>query len=710
MSEALHSIHWYRVSALRPALRPHLQLVQHRYRGEPWYVIQNPVSGRNWRFSASAERIIRLMDGERTVDEIWIATGQGDDMPTQDEIVGLLAQLHSADALSIDMAPDLSELLQRERGRRSRELLGRFGNPWSIRTKLFDPDNFLNRSVHWVRPLFSRWAALIWIAVALYALVLCGMHSEELGNNLQDLANSPGSIVLALLLYPLIKAVHELGHAYAVKIHGGAVHEIGLMWLLLLPVPYVDASASAAFPRRSTRILVSSAGILAEGFIAAIAMVVWTLVEPGIIRATAYNVMLIAGVSTLLFNGNPLLRYDGYYVLVDLLEIPNLGSRANAHVGYLFRRWVLGQRDAHCASDTAAERRWLTVYAPAAFVYRQCLMLAIVLFIAAWSKALALVVAAWFIGTQLVYPCGKALYRLLDDPALQVARTRHWSRASAVAVVLIGLCFVPLRLTSSAEGVMWLPQFGEVRAGTDGELQDWLTFPGVAVHAGQPLAELIDPTADAKLARAAADYQAAQVRHLAARATNAVEAGTLLAKQQHTAIAYQIAADRAASRVLTSHVDGMFMAARPNDAPGRFYRQGELIGYVVAESTGTVITVVNQDDIGLLKTRTRSVQVRLSSHPSDVYAARITRMTPAGDFQLPSAMLGTQAGGKVAVAPDDPKGQRALARVFRVELTLDRPFERLGGRAYVRFDLGREALALRAYRSVRQLFLRRLDG
>jgi len=114
------------------------------------------------------------------------------------------------------------------------------------------------------------------------------------------------------------------------------------MWLLLVPVPYVDASAAAAFPGKRARMLVSGAGILAEAFIAAVAIIVWSSVEPGVVRAAAYQVLLIAGVSTLLINGNPLLRYDGYYVLADLLEIPNLASRANAYVGTLFRRWVLG--------------------------------------------------------------------------------------------------------------------------------------------------------------------------------------------------------------------------------------------------------------------------------------------------------------------------------------------------------------------------------
>lgn len=612
MAGSLHSAHWYRVAGLRPALRRHLQLARHVYRGVPWYVIQDPVSGRNWRFSADAERVIRLMNGQRTLDEIWVAAGTAGDMPSQDEVVSLLAQLHAADALSVSIAPDVGELLQRQRRRRAREFLGRFGNPLSVRTRLLDPDRFLARTLHLVRPLFSRLAAGLWLLLLLCAFVLCGMNWATLGHNFDDLANAPGALAMALLVYPLIKAVHELGHAYAVKIHGGEVHEMGLMWLLLVPVPYVDASASAAFPSRRARIVVSSAGIIAESFLAALAMIVWWAVEPGVLRATAYNVMLIAGVSTLLFNGNPLLRYDGYYVLADCLEIPNLAARANAHVGYLFRRWVLGLRHAQPVTEARGERRWLTAYALASFCYRQLVFLGIVFVVATWSQLLAVVVAAWSVSTQLVYPAISGLRRVVGDPEMQQDRGRHVLRAATAFSLLLGLCVLPVRLTTSAEGVMWLPEQGEVRAGTDGVLREWLVAPGSAVRAGQPLATLEDPTNDARLAGAAADYEAAEARYLAARATNAVEAGTRLAELQRADTVYQAAEARADARVVRSGVDGRFVVARPGDAPGRFYHQGDVIGYVAAQAQGTVIAVLDQDEIGLLKTQAARVQVRLS--------------------------------------------------------------------------------------------------
>ena len=134
-------------------------------------------------------------------------------------------------------------------------------------------------------------------------------------------------------MFPLIKALHELGHATAKRAGGGEVHDMGVMLLVLMPVPYVDASSANVLRSRWQRALIGAAGMLVELFVAALAFYVWLLVEPGLLRAVCFNVMLVAGVSTLIFNGNPLLRYDAYYILADLIELPNLASAVGALLG-----------------------------------------------------------------------------------------------------------------------------------------------------------------------------------------------------------------------------------------------------------------------------------------------------------------------------------------------------------------------------------------
>ena len=144
------------------------------------------------------------------------------------------------------------------------------------------------------------------------------------------------------------------------KVHGGEVHDMGVMVLVVTPVPYVDASASSAFPGKWHRVLVGAGGMLVEVFLAAIAVYVWVAAEPGVLRAVAYNVIAIAGISTILFNANPLLRFDGYHILVDAIEIPNLRQRATTYFQYVVERYGFGRRDAEPPAASPGEKRWFT--------------------------------------------------------------------------------------------------------------------------------------------------------------------------------------------------------------------------------------------------------------------------------------------------------------------------------------------------------------
>ena len=274
------------------------------------------------------------MDGLRTIQQIWdsACAELGDDVLTQEEFIRLLAQLHQSDVLHADVAPDTREATDRDGKQRRRKLVMSILNPMAIRLPLLDPDDFLTATMPLVRPFISWFGAILFLAVAGYGLVLAVMHWAELTENITDQILATESLWLLAVTYPLVNALHELGHGYATKQFGGEVHEIGIMFLVLIPVPYVDASAASGFRDKSKRMIVGAIGIMVELFLGSLALFVWLGAEPGAVHAVAYNVMLISGVSTILFNGNPLLRFDGYYVLADALEIPNLGSRLTKYL------------------------------------------------------------------------------------------------------------------------------------------------------------------------------------------------------------------------------------------------------------------------------------------------------------------------------------------------------------------------------------------
>ena len=382
MSFDLLSPSWYRVAELRPRLRSHVRIHRHQYRGELWYVLEDRVSRRMHRFNPVAHYVIGLMDGRRSVQQIWDAAIDrfGDDAPNQDETIRLLGQLHAAEVLQSEVTPDVAELLRRARKGKPKTWVQNLRSPLAVRIPLFDPDRFLERWLAWYRPLFGWLGALLWCVVVGWGVFAAASHWEELTNDFSGRVLAPQNVLLMALLFPVLKLAHEFGHACATKAWGGEVHEMGVMFLVLMPVPYVDASSASAFRHTRRRVLVGAAGMVVELFIASLALFLWLEVQPGLVRAVLYNVMLIAGISTVLFNINPLLRFDGYYILGDLIQIQNLRQRGQQYLANVVERRLFGMKTPEVEAS-AGEKRWFVLYTIAAFFYRIFIMLAIALFI-----------------------------------------------------------------------------------------------------------------------------------------------------------------------------------------------------------------------------------------------------------------------------------------------------------------------------------------
>jgi hypothetical protein len=261
------------------------------------------------------------------VQEIWEATsantwGWSADPGRGDSPARAIARDRR---LLCDVPPDSMEVFRRHQKHERMLVEARLWTPLALRFPLAGPGPVPERTLPWVQPLFGWFGILLWLIVVGDRRGTGGVHWTDLTEDIADRVLDPGEPRLLWFVYPVVKALHELGHAYVTRKWGGEVHEIGIMLLVLSPVPYVDASASWGFKDKRKRMVVGAAGIAVELFLGSLALFVWLVVEPGAVRAVAYNVMLISGVSTLLFNGNPLLRFDGYYVLADAIEMPNLG-------------------------------------------------------------------------------------------------------------------------------------------------------------------------------------------------------------------------------------------------------------------------------------------------------------------------------------------------------------------------------------------------
>ena len=714
MAESLFSTAWYRVAELRPQLRSHARIHRHRYRGHVWFVMQDLSTGRFHRFTPTAYRVIGLIDGTRTVEEIWrLSCGQlGDDAPTQDEMIRLLAQLHAADVLQSNVPPDTAELFQRHQKLQRRNWMTRLMSPFAVQIPLFDPEKILRRTVHFVEPLVGWPGLLLWLAVVLPAAVLVGTHFSELTEGILDRVLTPRNLVLVWLLFPFVKALHEFGHAYVAKALGGEIHDMGIMLLVFTPIPYVDASSASAFPRTAHRVAVGAGGMLVEVFVAALAMYVWVSSEPGTIRTLAFNAMLIGGVTTLAFNANPLLRFDGYYILSDLLEIPNLRQRSNAYIGYLVERYLLGRADAEPPQKSEGERAWLASYAVASFAYRLVVIVAIALFVLSRSFVLGVMLLALSAVSWVIVPAVKGVRYLLASPAIRRIRVRAVGVASAlVATALIGTLILPLPLRTRAEGVVWIPDEAHVRVATEGFIERVVARPGAYVREGDVLFECRDPMLEAQVKISEAHVRQLEARYEQRRQESLVEAQMVMDELYYARQKLARERERAAELTIRSRSRGTFVVPRASDMPGRFVRQGERLADVVDLETITVRAVVPQDDIDLVRKRLQKVDVRLAEHVAEVLPAIVRRIVPAASEKLPSLALSSEGGGEIALDPHDERGMSALERWFEFELVLPASagIVNVGGRVYVRFDLGSEPLAAQWYRRVRQLFLARFN-
>lgn len=705
---------WYRIADARPRLRAHAQIHRQRYRGETWYVLQDHQSGLFFRISPAANVMLSLMDGRRTMQQISDIAARrfGAERPTQDEIVQLLIKLHRADLLHGDALPDMGEIERRADRHSHRHLLAWLRSPLAMRFPLIDPDRFLDRTMPLVRPAFTVLGFVAWLALVSFGAVLAAMHWPELTANVSDRAFAGQNVVILALTYPVIKAFHELGHAYATKAGAGEVHELGCMMLVFLPVPYVDASSSSAFREPWRRALVGAAGIMVELALAAVAMIAWTRLAPGLPRAIAFNVMLIGSVSTLVFNGNPLLRFDGYYVLADLAQIPNLDTRSKRYLLYLIQRYALGLEKVDSPVQSRGERAWFMVYGIAAFAYRVVVMLGISLFVAAQFAFVGTALALWTMSQMLVYPLLRAARYLVTSPQLKGRRRRPLAVAGgAVAAVLVLLFGLPLPYAAVAEGVVWVPDEAILRSDGEGFVRRFLAAPGDEVAAGQPVIALDDPVATARVGVRRAELAVLQNRFTAVNLIDRVQARLVHEQVLHAEGNLTRAEQYVRDLVVLAPRAGRFVVPEARKLEGRFVRKGDLIGYIIAPIDPDVRAVVPQADVDLVRQRARAVAVRFTDRVEASVPAQILRETPAALDKAPAPGLTADGGGPMLLDPSSPNHDRPLDRFYQIELAVSHSneFERIGGRVFVRFDFGAEAIAWRLLRNARQLLLRALN-
>lgn len=706
---------WKRLEFLRPSLPRHIHIQRRDYNQERWYLLQDKSNGRFHRLTPSAWRLISAMDGRNSLAQILALAANPDfyetaeEIPTRDDLIHLLQYLHVADLLVCDLPPNTQELFARREQKKQQRWLRLLMNPLTWNIPLGNPDKLLDKLMPVARLLATRTMGVIWLLVVGYALLQAGNHWTQLTHGQLDRVLSPSNLLLLWLTYPFFKILHELGHGLFTKVWGGQVNDCGLVFVVGTPLPYVDASAATGFYAKRQRLMVSAAGMAVELFLAALALLLWVQLSGGFLRDFLYNIILIGSVSTLFFNGNPLMRFDGYHLLTDAMDLPNLATRANQQVSYLLRRYAFGVIGVFSPASSVREGWLLAGYGIAAFIYRVFMLFFIILLVANYFPALGLVIGCWLIFFQLVWPGIKAFRYLLRDKQLATQRKRALGVTGvATVLVIVLLAAVPLPQSTSVEAVLWLPEEARVKAESSGEVVELMVRDGSPVVAGQELVRLQNPTMVAYLAVQQAKLREYEARYQQAWVDDRAQAQ--LFEQDMAAIKAEITLlqERVGDLVVRSPSDGIFRITRPYYLPGSYLRQGDELAIIEKPDAVRVRAALLQDEVGLVRQATRQVSVRFASDPATLLIADALYEAPVASEQLPNAVLGTQGGGRIAVDATQAGGTKVKEKVFLLDLAV-RDYGQsghFGERAYVKFHHPAEPLLTRWYRSLQQVFIR----
>lgn len=485
---------------LKLRMRPDLSSRQQRYHGRSYWVVKEPVGLNYFRFHEEEFAILCMMDGQSSLEDIKERfetefTPQKIEFQDLQQFIGML---HRSGLVISEAMGQGKQLKTRRDEKKRKELLGKFSNIFAIRWRGIDPEWFLSRTYPYVSWLFHPVFMLLWLLVGLSALGLVLVEFETFRSRLPTFHEffGPHNWIYFGLTMGLVKVLHEFGHGYSCTHFGGECHEIGVMLLVFTPCLYCNVSDSWMLPNKYKRAFIGFAGIYVEVFLASIATFVWWFSEPGLLNHLALSLMFISSVSTILFNGNPLLRFDGYYILMDLSEIPNLRQKATEVVKRFMIETCLGIEQPE-NPFLPQERRFLfALYTIAAVVYRWIVVFSIMYFL---NKILepyglkvlgqAIAVAGLFgLVVKPLWNLAKFFY--VPGRMHKVKMHRVAATAAVIGAVLAGILFVPLPYHVNCSFEVSPLGAESVYPGVPGQLTEVVVKPGEVVIEGQILARL----------------------------------------------------------------------------------------------------------------------------------------------------------------------------------------------------------------------------
>jgi putative peptide zinc metalloprotease protein len=728
-------------TAAQPAVqkRADLEIIPQQYGLEAWWVVRDPLTLRFVRLREPEYALFEMLDGRHDVADL-VEEYEARFAPRRilpEEVSRFIAMLVQAGLVWV-REPGQGELL-RLRGEASRNLQrrARWTNPLAIRFRGIDPTRLFDLIYPSVRGLFSRTAVVATCCLAVAAILLVAVRWDEFVARLPTFHAffTPENMLLLVAVLAGVKVLHEFGHGLACKRFGGECRELGLMFLVFTPCLYCNVTDAWRFPSRWRRAAVGAAGIYIEVLLASIATFVWWSSEPGLLNQISLGVMLVGSVSTVVFNGNPLLKYDGYYVLSDLADAPNLAQRSSAVVRNALGRFFLRRHDDDPLLPTQ-NRGWYAAYAVASAVYRWVIAFSIILLLVYLARPYRLEIFARALGVlTLVSLVGLPLVRLAKrfrEPGSGKSLRRF--RVAAAVVVAAGLAGaaavvpVPHRVFGPFEVEPYRPQ--RVFAEVGGALDVAPVRYGRSVARGETIARLTNPDLELQIEALAVRRNRLEVRLASLRREQFERpsaAATIGQNEESLASTEKQLAEKLRDRDrlnVTALRDGVLYppplapdaaaaseelggwTGRPLDAEnhGAAVEVGTYLGQIGEPDRYEAVIVIGQDDVEAIQVGD-PVDLLLDAMPERRFRGTVDEIAAAELSESPRR-LSSRAGGEVAVRAEAESKERPLFTSYSVRVKIDDPegLFRIGWRGTARIHSDPKPLGRRFYQWASRTF------
>ncbi len=674
-----------------PALRTDLCVSRQIYEDRTYYIVKDPISLQYFRMTAEDHFLASLFDGKRTFSQIREAYAAHfphirlEYAPEEldDRVLRFANDLALLQFLSVQGARIKARMEASKKQKRSKGFLYNLANNiFFFRFSLFDPDKLfarMARPVAWVWTKQALWISVALILAATVVFVRNASHLDQALANLFQWEN----LLLMWGTTIVVKSVHELGHGLTCKHFGGEVHEVGFMSMVFTPYFFVNVSDTWTMPDRKHRILVSAAGIYVELIFAAFATFLWAAIQPGWLQNFLFNLIIITSVSTILFNANPLMRFDGYYILTDLIEVPNLQGKARALIQAQFTKLLFGHNsnDASLSRLPLPKRRFafFYTYAILSWLYGYWVIYQLVVFMEPHLKPLGLeALSNWFsvlaLTSWILLPIVgffKSMQLSREDwhPTGRLRRLSLLGTASLLLFLLA--CLLPVQHTIKRTGAVQLAETEQIRPEVSGFLAEILVHEGQQVKAGQPLARLENRELSQNLVLV-------ENRLRVAEATVARAIGLERPAEQKQAetsrLAYQARFDEATQDashlVLRANNAGTVLTRDLDKKLGHLLRSNELFCEIAPLNPMRIKVALNEQEVRHIEAGQRVV-LRANAYPGRSFKGTIAGKPIAFFGESIPAAFSARRSGDVPVYVDSKGRDIPTERTYEAVVVVD---------------------------------------